>query len=470
VAPTLSLRVRLTLLWTAVSLVVLLGLELVTITALNGQMNGTVDRDLALEAHQYQQTVGGAADAADLRARAQAFLQQDSDSGSGFAAVYLIRFADGSRLTNSGDRSLQATIAAAASRPGVPVTTHDQRVGDIRVVTIPVEQAASHVADVSIAVPLSGVQSTVGALLGLVLVGNALLVVVGAVLAYVVIGSTLAPVRRITTTAASIREGDLGRRISYRGPRDEIGRLAETFDAMLSRLQKGFEQRQSFYALASHELRTPLTIVKGHLELLRREPSPNRAEIRETLDIVLKELDRIAGDVSDMLLLGRMLLGHSAPRKRVDVVDVLADVHHKARGLANREWRVEATGPVDVMADVEQLGRALLNLVTNALSHTRDGDVIRLAARAANGMAEVEVADSGQGISAEHLPHVFDAWYRAGRRDEKVGGLGLVIVREVAVEHGGSVDVVSRVGDGTTFTMRLPSARSQPADADGPVV
>jgi two-component system, OmpR family, sensor kinase len=468
VAPTFSLRVRLTLLWTAVSLVVLLGLELVTISALNRQMNGTVDRDLALEARQYQQTVAGATDIADLRARARAFLQQDSDSGSGFAALYLIRFTDGSRLTNTGDGGLQATIAAAASGSGVPITTHDPRVGDLRVVTIPVEQGTSQVAELSIAVPLSGVQSTVAALLGPLLVGNAVLIAVGALLAYVVIGRTLAPVRRITMTAASIGEGDLGRRIGYHGPRDEIGHLAETFDAMLSRLQRGFEQRQSFYALASHELRTPLTIVKGHLELLRREPSTNRADIRGTLDIVLKEVDRITGDVSDMLLLGRMLLGHHGRRRRVDLVDVLAVVHHKASGLAKRDWRLEATAPIDVMADAEQLGRALLNLVTNALSHTRDGDVIRLAARTTSGMAELEVADSGQGISAEHLPHVFDAWYRAGRRDEKVGGLGLVIVREVAVAHGGSVDVVSSEGDGTTFTVRLPIARPVPSSATAP--
>jgi signal transduction histidine kinase len=461
--PTLSLRIRLTLLWSAVSLVVLLGLELVTISALDAQVNGTVDRDLALEARQYQQTVTGAADMRDLRARAEGFLQQDSDSGSGFAAVYLIRFADGSILTNTGDRSLQATIATAASRPGVPVTTHAPRVGDIRVVIIPVKLGSSHVADLSIAVPLSGVQSTVNAVLGPVLVGNALLVVVGAVLAYLVVGRTLAPVRRITRTAASISEGDLGRRIGYLGPLDEIGRLAETFDAMLSRLERGFQQRQSFYALASHELRTPLTIVKGHLELLRREPRSSPDETRATLDIVLKEVDRISGDVSDMLLLGRMLLGHAVPRKLVDVVDVLALVHHKARALAARDWRLEATTAVYVMADADQLGRALLNLVTNALSHTRDGDVIRLAARAAGDLAEIEVADTGQGIPSEHLSHIFDPWYRAGRRDEKVGGLGLVIVREVAVAHGGSVDATSTVGRGTTFTIRLPLTVPEPA-------
>jgi two-component system, OmpR family, sensor kinase len=458
VAASLSLRARLTLLWSAVSLVVLLGLEVVTVAVLNAQMNGTVDRDLALESRQYQQAVAGAADPADLRKRAQAFLQEDTDAGNGFAAVYLIRFADGSRLTNTGDSRLQATMAAAPSTPGLPVTAHDARVGDIRVVSIPVDQGGTPVADLFIAVPLSGVQSTLGALLAPLLVANALLVVLGAVLAYVVIGRALAPVHRIAQTAAGISAGDLSGRIGYRGPRDEVGRLAETFDDMLGRLQSGFRQRQSFYALASHELRTPLTIVRGHLEILRRKQRPNPDEIREALDVVLQQVDRIAGDVGDMLLLGRMLLGQPGPRKPVDAGELLAQVHRKARGLGAREWRVEVTAPVCVLADAEQLDRALLNLVANAVRHTSEGDLVRMTARAANGWAEIEVADSGRGIRPEDLPRVFDPWFRSAQSDGRVGGLGLVIVREVAVAHGGRVDAASRVGVGTTFTMRLPLA------------
>ncbi|TMC08424.1 MAG: HAMP domain-containing protein [Chloroflexi bacterium] len=457
--PTLSLRTRLTLIWSAISLLVLIGLELVTIAVLNAQTDGTVDRDLALEVRQYQQVVAGAADPADFRARAQAFLQQDRDSGAGFAAVYLIQFPDGSRLTNTGDVAIQATMANAAATPGQPVTTHDPRAGDLRLVAIPVDQDGRRIADVSIAVPLGGVQSALGAPLGPLLIGNALLVVLGAILAHAVIGRALAPVRDITRTAAVITDGDLSRRIGYRGPRDEVGNLAETFDAMLGRLQSGFQQRQSFYALASHELRTPLTIVRGHLDILRRASRPSPSDIRDTLDIVLQEVDRISVDVGDMLLLGRMLLGQPGPRRPVDAVDVLASVHRKARGLAARDWRVDAEAPVPVLADPEQLGRALLNLVTNALRHTRDGDLVRLTARTTDGWAEIEVADSGQGIAAADLPHVFDPWYRAGRRDGKVGGLGLVIVREVALAHGGRVEVASRVGGGTAFTIRLPLDR-----------
>jgi signal transduction histidine kinase len=456
VAPTLSLRLRLTLIWAAVSLGVLLGLELVTLVVLNAQMNGSVDRDLALEARQYQRAVAGANDVGDLRTKANAFLQRESDAGHGFAAAYLILFEDGSSLTNTGDVGLQATMAAARLVAGRPATTHDAHLGDVRIASIPIEQDGRQVADLRIAVPLSGVQGAIAGLLAPLLVGNALLIGLGAVLANLVIGRALAPVRRITAIAGGISDGDLSRRIGYRGPQDEIGRLAETLDAMLARLQGGFEQRQAFYALASHELRTPLTIVRGHLEVLRRAERPTADDVRETIDIALEELDRITDEVNDMLLLGRMLLGQAGPLQAVDAAVVMSEVHRKARRLAVRDWHLEAAERVPVKADAEQLSRALFNLVTNAVRHTEEGGLVRLACRGDGPWAELEVADGGRGIRTADLPHVFEPWYRAGKRDGKVGGLGLMIVREVALAHGGRVDVASRRGSGTTFTIRLP--------------
>jgi signal transduction histidine kinase len=461
--PTLSLRVRLTLLWCAVSLVVLLGVELLSLAVLSAQLNGAVDNDLALVARTYQARVAGAMNQSDLARRANTFLADDVDAGHGFSAVYLIKLQDGTLLSNDGDKRLLDAMVAARIPSGVPTTVHDANVGDLRIADMPIVQENQQVGDFRIALPLSGVEATVSAHLTPLLIGNAVLVVLGAVLAYAVTGHALSPVRRITATAASISEGDLSRRIGYRGPADEVGRLAQTFDAMLGRLQGGFEQRQAFYALASHELRTPLTIVRGHLEVLRRMERPSAEDIRETLDISLEEIDRITEEINDMLLLGRMLLGQAGPLASVDAAAVLTDVHRKARGLAVRDWRLDIPGPAPVRADVEQLSRALLNLVTNAVRHTRDGDMIRLACRQAGEWTEIEVADSGTGIHAADLPHLFDPWYRAGKRgDGRVGGLGLMIVREVAAAHGGRVDVFSREGQGTTFTICLPVYQPPP--------
>ncbi|HEY4025406.1 MAG TPA: ATP-binding protein, partial [Candidatus Dormibacteraeota bacterium] len=445
--PALSLRLRLTLLWCAVSLVVLLGLELLSLAVINVQLNGGIDRDLAVVARQYQARVASATSQEELGQSALSFLADDPDAGEGFAAIYRIELEDGTVLANNRDKRLLHTIAAATS-PTWPTTVHDARQGDIRVAAIPIVQDGRQVGDFRIALPLDGVQDTVAGHLTPLLIGNAALVALGGLLAFLVTGHALAPVRRITAIAAGITEGDLSRRIGHRGPRDEVGRLAETFDAMLSRLQQGFEQRQAFYALASHELRTPLTIVRGHLEVLRRTERPGRAEIQETLEISLEEIDRITDEINDMLLLGRMLLGQPGSLATIDAAAVITDVHRKARRLAVRDWHLDAAGPAPVRADAEQLSRALLNLVTNAVRHTEEGQAVRLACRTAGGWTTLEVADEGGGIRAADLPHVFDPWYRAGKRDGRVGGLGLLIVREVAAAHGGRVDVSSREGKG----------------------
>ncbi len=462
---TLSLRLRITLLWCAVSLVVLLGLELLSLAVVNAELDGAADRDLALVARQYQARVAGSANEQELKQRAAAFLAADLDAAEGFAAAYRIQLQDGTVLSNNGDPRLLRVMATTSPAPGWPVTIHDARLGDMRVAAMPILQGGYRVGEFRIALPLAGVQAAVADHLTPLLIGNAILIALGGILAYVVTGHALAPVRRITATAAGIGEGDLSRRIGHRGPPDEVGRLAETFDAMLGRLQRGFTQRQAFYALASHELRTPLTIVRGHLEVLRRTERPGPADIRETLDISLEELDRITDEINDMLLLGRMLLGQAGPLAVVDAAAVLTDVHRKARRLALRAWQLDVSGPAPVRADAEQLSRALLNLVTNAVRHTAEGDRVLLACRSAEGQATLEVADAGDGIHAADLPHVFDPWYRAGKRDGRVGGLGLMIVREVAVAHGGRADVVSRVGQGATFTIRLPLAGDQPRRA-----
>jgi two-component system, OmpR family, sensor kinase len=461
----LSLRLRITLLWCIVSLVVLLGLETLSLAVVNAQLDGAADRDLALVARQYQVRVAGANDQQELKQRAAAFLAADLDSAEGFAAVYRIQLQDGTVLSNNSDQRLLHTLAVAGPAPGWPATVHDARFGDMRVAAVPIFQDGTQVGEFRIALPLSGVQATVADHLTPLLVGNAILIALGGLLAYAVTGHALSPVRRITATAAGISESDLNRRIDHEGPLDEVGRLAQTFDAMLGRLQRGFAQRQAFYALASHELRTPLTIVRGHLEVLRRTERPTPADIRETLDISLEELDRITDEINDMLLLGRMLLGQAGPLAVVDAAAVMTDVHRKAWRLAVRDWELDVPGPTPVRADAEQLSRALLNLVTNAVRHTRDGDRVRLACRSEGGQALLEVADAGDGIRAADLPHVFDPWYRAGKRDGRVGGLGLMIVHEAATAHGGRVEVVSREGQGATFTIRLPLASANPRPA-----
>jgi signal transduction histidine kinase len=202
--------------------------------------------------------------------------------------------------------------------------------------------------------------------------------------------------------------------------------------------------------------------VRGHLEVLRRQDQPSSQEVHETLGIALEELARITADVNDMLLLGRMLLGQPGEIEDIDAGSVLRDVYRRARGLAGRDWQLEVVGPAPVRADAEQLSRALFNLVSNAVRHTREGDRVRLSCETSAERAQLAVADSGDGIREADLAHVFAPWHRTGARDGTVGGLGLMIVREVARAHGGDVEVRSQQGAGTTFTIRLPLASAAP--------
>jgi signal transduction histidine kinase len=454
--PSLSLRLRLTLLWGAVCLLALLGLQALTLTILSAQLVNATDQGLALETLRYQQSVAGAASTTDLVARASEYLKGDSDAGNTYAAAYWIQFDNGVSLANTDDTSLFTTMASVRPGAGTPATVHDPRFGDMRVAAIAIDSGGRRVGVFHLALPLRSAQNLVSGLLVPIVIANVALVGLCGVLAYALTGRALAPVRTITATAAGISDGDLSRRIGYRGPRDEAGRLAETFDAMLERLQSGFEQRQAFYALASHELRTPLTIVRGHLDVLRRNRDPEVGEVRETLDIVLEELDHVTDQINDMLLLGRMLLGQRGPLAQVDAAGVVRDVYRKARGLALREWQLDAREPALVRADSEQLSRALLNLVTNAVRHTKEGGRVRLACGTSADEVFMAVADSGNGIRDTDMPKVFDPWYQAANRKAGVGGLGLTIVNEVAKAHNGRIEVESVEGRGTTFTMRLP--------------
>ena len=451
----MSLRLRLTLLWTGVALILVTAFELLTVAVVNAEMYAAVDNNMALDAHSYERGLQGSGDVAQLERAAWNWLATEQQPGNNDADVYLIDFGDGVTITNTPDQEMRTAIAAARPAPGHPVTVAGPR-GELRVTAIPIQLDGKQAGMFREATPMGAVEAAHTALLPSMVAGGAALVLLGALLAYVLAGRALHGLRSITETAAGISDREMHRRIGYRGPRDEVGRLAETFDAMLARLEEGFAQRQSFYSLASHELRTPLTIVRGHLEVLRRSRTPEAAELNETLDIALEELGRVTEEVNDMLLLGRMLLGQTGPLEPIDAREVVRDVGRRTQSIAQRDWRLDVDGPVVVAADREQLGRALLNLVANAVRHTREGDSITLSCGRSGGWALLRVADSGPGIAEHDLPRIFEPWYRGGTANGGNGGLGLAIVREVVRAHDGEVTVHTTPTAGTTFLIRLP--------------
>jgi len=276
---------------------------------------------------------------------------------------------------------------------------------------------------------------------------------VGSLLAWRVAEGVLRPVRLVTETAAAISTSELTRRIEVEG-RDEISRLAATFNEMLDRLEEAFRVQRQFVDDAGHELRTPITIIRGHLEVADADPE----ERQKTTALVMDELDRMSRIVNDLLLLAKARQPDFLDLDTVDLRTLTKDLHAKATALGPREWRLEDVGRGLVVADRQRLTQALMQLAQNATEHTSPGAEIALGSAVANGWATLWVRDSGTGIPLEDHDRIFQRFARTGggRRGSAGAGLGLAIVRAIAEAHHGRVELQSRPGVGATFAVVIP--------------
>jgi signal transduction histidine kinase len=292
------------------------------------------------------------------------------------------------------------------------------------------------------------------AILGGVLVTLVLVGISGGV----IVRRALSPVEQITRTAQSIESSsDLNRRVDYMGPKDEIGRLATTFDHMIGHLHKVFESQKNFIADASHDLRSPLTVIRGNLDLLKRNMSEQ--ERQESLRAMEMETDRMGKLVNDLLLLAEVESGHMEQQEMVSLKEVFLTELKRAQQLAgDREVIMGQLDDLSAKGDNYRLNQLLANLVDNAIQYTPEDGTITLSLFRDGDWARLEVADTGVGIAPEHLPHVFDRFYRADKartRASRGSGLGLAIVRGIAEQHGGEVTVTSDPGKGSIFTVWL---------------
>jgi two-component system, OmpR family, sensor kinase len=282
-------------------------------------------------------------------------------------------------------------------------------------------------------------------------VGLAVLLL-GSLLAWRLAGNVADPVADLTRTARSISETDLSRRIPVRG-RDEVAQLATTFNEMLERLERAFGSQRQFIDDAGHELRTPLTIVRGHLELLEDDPE----ERRETLDLVLDELDRMRRIVNDLLLLAKHEQPDFLDLTTVEVGALTEELHAKVVALAPRAWELEHRGRGVVVADRQRLTQAVVQLAQNAVRYGGDQGPIVLGSAVADGEARFWVRDRGPGIPPELQVQLFERFRRGpDRHRSEAAGLGLAIVKAIAEAHHGRVEVQSRPGSGSTFTLVIP--------------
>ncbi len=366
----------------------------------------------------------------------------------------------------------------------------------VRIVTVPVQMGGKVPYLVQAGASLEGVDATLQRASAILLVLTPSVLLVGMLGGWLLVGRSLKPVDEMTRTALEIESSSLDRRIVPPRTDDEIGRLAAAFNEMIARLDRSFRQIQQFTADASHELKTPLTTMRGEAEVaLMTDLTP--AEYRKVLRSVIEEVERMSAIVDNLLLLARTDANAvQLRRETVPFHEITMTVYEQMEAIARRKGvslELEEIDEAHVEGDPLWLQQIVTNLLNNAIKYTPEGGTIRVAVKGEgsgkkgkegedNGdvpllpplspsfpFVVLSVSDTGVGIPPEHLPHIFDRFYRvdAGRsRDAGGSGLGLNIVKWAVEAHGGTIEVSSEVGKGTTFTVRLPQSKTTKLSTD----
>jgi signal transduction histidine kinase len=271
-------------------------------------------------------------------------------------------------------------------------------------------------------------------------------------------GWALRPVQRMVTVARDITATDLSRRINLPGPEDEMKQLADTFDAMLDRLQTSFEGQRRFVQDASHELRNPLAVARTNLELALTDPAADADQLRAAGQVAMRSTQRMSDLVDDLLERARYGVPEVA-RTDIDLVATAREVVDEYEPVASDRdvtlILVAPLAPLSVRVDATAIRRAVGNLVSNAAKFAPSGSEVTVTVEPDERHVTLNVIDEGPGLSADDQQRVFERFWR-GPTSASGTGLGLSIVRQIAERHGGSVSVVSEEGSGSTFTLRLP--------------
>jgi two-component system, OmpR family, sensor kinase len=271
---------------------------------------------------------------------------------------------------------------------------------------------------------------------------------------WLIAGRVLEPVRLLTDTAQSISQSDLTARIEARGA-GEAADMARSFNAMLDRLEAVFQSQRDFVRNVNHELRDPLTIVRGQLQLM----DDGREDPRR-VQLALDEVDRMATIVDDLKLLAEADQPGFLQSDWIDLGAFTEELGSKADALADRRWVLDDVGNATFFADRHRLTESVMNLAHNAVQHTGESDTIAIGTSADVGEVRIWVRDTGAGIPVSEQVAIFDRFTRGAGAHLRYrgGGLGLAIVKAIAEAHRGRVDLASRLGEGSTFTIVVPRA------------
>ncbi len=331
----------------------------------------------------------------------------------------------------------------------------------LRMITLPIMENKKVTSIVQVGTSLEDFEETMTKLLIVLVIGIPTSLSATVMVGYFMAKKALKPVDQIRKAAVKISSTNLDERIDIGSRRDEITRLAQTFNAMISRLKDAFLRINQFSLDVSHELKTPLTILKGETEVALRKDR-DKEDYKKLLLSSLEEVDRMTKIIDDLLLLSK-----ADPKDvKLNVTDValrdlIIDVCVDMRIFAEKKEIDLAFNELDdtrIKGDELKLRRMLLNIVENGIKYTQKGGKVEVSSFAKDGYIQVNVKDNGVGISEDDIKYVFDRFYQAdrSRRREGGSGLGLSISRWIAEAHKGSIQVQSQPSDGSLFSIKLP--------------
>jgi heavy metal sensor kinase len=312
---------------------------------------------------------------------------------------------------------------------------------------------------VRVCMPLDAVERALKSVRTISLIGGPLLLVAAALLGLIVARRSLKPIEKIISSARVVAAGNLGERIASAPSRDEVGALTDILNEMLDQLEESFKREKRFASDASHELRMPVSVIMAYAEALVSEDTLG-PEDRASVQTILDETQRMRRMIAQLLTITRGDEGcYPSAMESVDLAEVAGAVCDQAKEMADGKNMaiVFDAGHAPIVGDQSLITQMTLNLVENAVKYGLAGGRISVGTGSADGMSRLVVADDGPGIAPEHLPHIFERFYRAdAARDRSGSGLGLSIVRWIVDLHHGTIEVASSPA-GTRFVISIPT-------------
>jgi len=360
-------------------------------------------------------------------------------------------------LSQHGNTALDQRIPVYESLAAAPFS-------DVRLLTLPLFPERGPRGMIQVAASGHDVDGTLERLRVVLATLSPLALLAMALGGWFLAGRALGPVVRISRSVQRISAENLSERLPVGKTGDEISGLAAGFNDMLARLEESFGRIKQFSGDASHELRTPLTILKGETEVALRWAKTTE-EFRNMLDSNLEEINRMERIIEDLLLLAKSESGGLPMEKKpVSLSDLMQEIYLQASSLHEEKTldvrlNFEVDGEVLILGDELRLRQLFLNLISNAVKYTPEPGQVEISLRVEDGYAEISISDTGIGIPSDHLPHIFERFYRVDEaRNRAVGGagIGLAIVKWVVEAHDGRINGQSLPNVGTTFRIELP--------------